>query len=501
MTSDSLSNLSIRALKWNYVGVGLKALLQLSVGVFLARQLGPQAFGLFSAVLLLIGLMNIVAELGLGAALTQKETVTEPDVRAAFTRVMLVGLSLAGLVAVSGRPLASLFGRPELAPFMSASAGPIALQSLGVVSLSMLRRNLEQRAVQLCQLGSYLLGYLGVGLIMAVQGYGAWSLLAAFSAQTLLFSLSLYARVRHSVVPLFRYDSAFFRSFGSRAVFSNITNWLIENVDNLLVGKLFGMNALGTYAIAYNLVRTPINQVVVSVQSVLFAASARAQHQEEALRRAFVATAGGLSLLLMPIFFSVASVAPTIVLALYGERWLDAIPLLAPLALAMPIHALMAIAGPFLWGKGLVGKELQVQLAVAVLLSVVILITANLSLGALAWGVLLVYAVRALWMIAAVSKALRLDWVRLWRSIRGGVLLGAFVSTALWSTDHGLAGWDTPPFARLCADIGLGMALTLGAGLRFRRALSSPDTLWMYDRFVSRMPAPLRMFALQSSPE
>src|SRR5260370_23341614 len=85
-----LMDQSLTALKWNYVGVGVKVLAQFLIGIVLARVLGPQPFGVYSVVLLLIGVGSIVVERGLGSALIQADDATEELIGLAFTRLLLM---------------------------------------------------------------------------------------------------------------------------------------------------------------------------------------------------------------------------------------------------------------------------------------------------------------------------------------------------------------------------------------------------------------------------
>ena len=52
---QSLASKSLTALKWNYIGRFISLTLQFSIGVVLARLLGPEPFGLVAIALFVQG--------------------------------------------------------------------------------------------------------------------------------------------------------------------------------------------------------------------------------------------------------------------------------------------------------------------------------------------------------------------------------------------------------------------------------------------------------------
>lgn len=93
--TTGLAGRSLGALKWNYLGTGIKVLSQLVIGIVLARLLGPEPFGLIALAWLMLGLGNLIADSGLGVALIQKQQISARDIRYVFTLQMLAGTALA----------------------------------------------------------------------------------------------------------------------------------------------------------------------------------------------------------------------------------------------------------------------------------------------------------------------------------------------------------------------------------------------------------------------
>jgi O-antigen/teichoic acid export membrane protein len=454
--SHPLLRRSLHALKWGYLGVAARIVLQLAAQIVLARLLGPAAFGVVAAAVLIVLIAGILVEQGLGVALVQARKLDATDIRAAFTRVVLAAVGASAIIFVTADLVAALFDDPRVAPVLRWMTLALVFQALGAVALGLLKRNLDFKTVQVAQVVSYFVGFFLVGVTCAWLGAGEWSLVAAWTSQTFVASAIQYAKAPHELAPRLRSGPAPLMGFGLRTVVASLANWSIENVDSFMVGRAYGTTMLGDYAIAYNLVRTPANHIVFSLQQVIQPFTAQ-QDDPQMMRRIYLTLLWVVTLVTMPAFFGLGALAPTAIDALYGSEWSDAIPVLLPLALAMPLQAVVAIGGPVLWGSGRVGREIGVSFPVLILLIVVLAAASRISVVAMAWGVWLVYLVRAVWITSRVSAILGLPLLRSLSMLRGGLLVGALTSAVLYAADSLMTQVGMTPVYRL------GVAVVLGA--------------------------------------
>ena len=225
LAHQSLASKSLNALKWNYIGRLISLSLQFSIGVILARLLGPEPFGLVAIALFVQGLGNLFAEGGLGSALIQSQDIDEHDIRSVFTTQMLIGLITSGIIIGLAPLLASFFNEPKATPVIMAMALSFCLQAFGQSANSLLRREFEFKKIQIISIISYCIGYIGIGLPMAFMNYGVWSLVAAQLSQTTLNSITTYFSHRHAIFPLVNPKNCRFLRFGAAITFNNITSW------------------------------------------------------------------------------------------------------------------------------------------------------------------------------------------------------------------------------------------------------------------------------------
>jgi PST family polysaccharide transporter len=492
MTSanTNLLHRSLHALKWNYLGTVVRIGTQFILGIVLARLLGPEPFGLVAIAWLILGLGNLVADFGLVSALVQQKAITDRDVRYVFTLQMLVGVAMTAAIIIAAPWLAGFFHSVDAIPVLRAMGSLFLIQAVGQTATALLRRNLNFKSLQTMSVGSYLFGYVAIGLPMAWNGAGVWSLVAAQLSQALIYSIAVNLHNHHSWRLTFKPDATGMFMFGSKILASNLTSWGISNLDSVIIGRVLGTVNLGFYNRGMNLVASPMNAFTSTLQGVLFPAYARTNGQIEPARRAYLASVGLIAALLIPAFAAVAAIPNTVIAAVYGEQWMQVAVLLTPLALAMPVNAILAVGGPLMSGLGAAGRDAASQAICVLLLIPAVWLAAQVSLEMVAWVVFLVYLLRALLVSHLVLGLVAGTWGQIVRALKGPVVLGLLAALLAGSFDALLLQEVHNPLLRLFIDIGLTAALVMGLLLWLGRYLLSSETLGVTANIASKLPKP-----------
>ncbi len=449
---------SIHAALWGASGSALQIALQFGIQVVLARLLGPEQYGLFAMAAAVISLGGFFTY-GLATGLVQKRTLGDTDVCFANFWQLVVGAAVAAAVFALAGPAAAFFQEPRVAPLIQALAVLCLVQALSAVSGALLNRDLDLKSVQLASLGAYALGYGLVGVPLALAGYGVDALVMAFLVQTVAVAAIQYARKRHALGLLVRHPEAgWFLRYAAAVSATQINNWTLMQLPRFVVGRLLPSTAVGLYVMPYNLV-TQLAGTVSGVQTPLFSAGARVQGDSARLRSVFLTMLAVTALLGAPAFIGMAAAAHTLVLAVYGEAWLESAPLLCAFALAMPLYIATAMGTPMLWNSGRTTQELTSQFPIVFVLAAGAWVAAQHSLAAVAWVMLGIFALRFVVITAAACRALRLGLRDVARACQAGVLVSVVVAAAILFVDP-LA--DQPQLA-LALDITAGLAVQLAA--------------------------------------
>lgn len=445
----SLTDRAFSAAKWNYLGNGTRVLSQFLIGLVLARLLGPEAFGLVAIGWLVIGIGKLFSDFGFSAALIQMPELTQRDIGFVSTAQVAVGglLTLGGYIAAPY--LANFFHQPDATGILRAMASLFLIQSFGQAATALLNRTLKFKLTQTANVVSYLIGYVIIGIPCAYLGMKAWSLVAAQLVQSALYSVMVVVFSGIKLRPSLSPDSPGLFKFGSKVIGANLSSWGILNLDSVIIGRLFSVADLGLYNRAMALVGTPVGAMTTSMQGVLFAACSRSQGNLPNIKKVYLGVARLLALASLPIFVTAAVVPETIIAGLYGHQWLAAAPLLPPLALAMPLHALLAIVGPVLMAIDKVGMELKAQLLTLLIMMPVLYFASRYSMVAVAWSVLFIYFVRWLVLMLAIRSALSLRFKEIGEALFAPFVCSLMVAVPAWCINSLLV--EAEAFQRLLA--------------------------------------------------
>ncbi len=446
----SLGGKSISAVFWGAGGAGLRMVLQLGTQIALARLLGPVEYGVFAIGAIVIGFSAFFSDVGLAYGLIQKREVNDRDVRFVVTWQVILGSVVTAFIAFAASPIATFFGEPRAASVVSALSALCFVNALTAPALNLLKRDLDFKSIQVDFLASYVVGYLFFGLPMAVLGFHVWALVWAWLMQSIVNGLLLYRRTHHALRPLIWYEEARVQgSYAGTVLATNMLNWVISNIDRVIIGRVLPSRELGIYSNTFNLLYSPTNSVLGVLQPVFFSASSRLASQSESSRisSGFLALAAAIALFVLPVFLSVAAVSKTFILTLYGTPWVSAADVCIPLALAMPLYLLLGMSTPLLWTAGQASTEFRAQWPLALAWAAMCWQLAPMGVEAVAWGCFWLFLARCALVIRAALPLLGLRIFDLWQAIRGGVLVSLVVACVAVAVDASLN--DFRPTVRL----------------------------------------------------
>ncbi len=359
MTStNDINTKAVSAVKWATAGTVLKFAIQLIAQVILARLLGPENYGLFAIGMVVLNFSNFLADFGFSWALVQHPSITDNDIRFAFTWQLISGI-LATLALYALAPsIAAYFNDLRLVPIVRWLSVCCLLTAITTPGSNLLRRKLDFRWLNLIQIISYVVGYLVIGVPLAMHGAGVWTLVCAWLGQAVCLFVLTYFRSPHSMKLLFWYEGArTSTSVGSTVFITNLCNWFLNNLDRVFLGRYLNAQAVGIYSVGYNLANTPNSLFLAALQPAFLATGARLQDDRNKLREAYLSVIAAIAILIAPLFILLALVSNDLVAVLYGQKWLGSGPVLAILALSMPLYIAWGMSTPILWNTG--GKHLE----------------------------------------------------------------------------------------------------------------------------------------------
>lgn len=395
----------------------------------LARLLDPKDFGLVGMVTAVIGVFNVFKDFGLSAAAVQRSKITQEQASTLFWINILVGVTL-GFVTVAMAPLIVIFYHEQrLFGVTAVLAAAFPFNAAGVQHASFLERQMRFTTLSLIDVGSMLVST-AVGVAMAMRGFGYWALVATTVLTPLVFSICVWATARwvpgrpHRQVGI----GSMIR-FGGTLTVNGLLMYFASNFDKVLLGRFWGVESLGIYGRAYQLINIPTDNLNSAAGTVTFAALSRLQSEPSRLRSYFLK---GYSLVLslsIPIAFTCALFAQDMILVFLGPKWKSAAIVFRLLVPTTLVYAIINPLGWLLSSLGMVGRGLKISLVLGPVMIAGYLL--GLPYGpkgvAFAYSAVMVLCVFPLvaWAIRGTVVSIHDILLTVWRPMISGIVAAA----------------------------------------------------------------------------
>jgi teichuronic acid exporter len=183
-----------------------------------------------------------------------------------------------------------------------------------------------------------------IGVIMALAGYGVWSLAVQQISRATIRTICLWLLRLWWPSLIFSIKSlgAMF-SYGSRLFISGLLNQIFDNIYLLVIGKLFSAADLGFFSRSKNIQEIPSNTLAGMVGRVTFPVFSTMQDDPVRLKRGLKKALTILVMVNIPMMIGLAVIARPLVIVLLTEKWSESIPylqLLCMIGLLYPVHVI-----------------------------------------------------------------------------------------------------------------------------------------------------------------
>lgn len=304
-----------------YAGTLVTGLGQLGVTAVLARLLTPEDYGLAGLAAVYIGLAAVLSQFGIMSALIQRPELTPRYVRAGFTATILIGAFTTALVWLTAPLAAQALGDADLTPVIRGLSFSFVLANPGVVAEALLQRHLAWRTLMWADVAAFVIGYALPALALAAGGYGVWALVGSAVGLNFVRAMALLALQPHPKWPRIGPEIRELLRYGSGFTLARVFNYGAGQGDNLVVGRVLGIVALGYYNRAFKLMLIPVTYFATVTTRVFFPVMSRLQGEQSRLRAAYLTGAAVLGLVSAPLGALMVVLAPEIVGVVLGPKW------------------------------------------------------------------------------------------------------------------------------------------------------------------------------------
>lgn len=332
-------------LKWNIVNQIATQFIFIWFSIYLARLLGPEAYGLVGMITVLSGFASIFVDFGFASSVIYYQIKTDYQLSSIFWFNLFIGIFIYSVFFILAPFISDFYNEPQLTLLTRVICVGIIISALSSLQGVLLSKEINFKKKVIIQWCSTILSYC-VGFLLAFKGFGVWSIVFMSLTSSAVGSLILWSTSSWKpsfyfsfaeLKPLIKYST----SVGTNSIFSYFT----RNVDNLLIAKFAGEGALGLYTNAYRLMMLPVSNIAGIFSGVLFSGFSKMGNDKKKIGAIYLKTISLISFITFPLMVGVFSIAKELVLVFYGSAWAGAIPLIKILSLLGALQSILFLNG------------------------------------------------------------------------------------------------------------------------------------------------------------
>lgn len=423
----------LQRLAWRVTG--------LATTIIMARILVPEDFGLVAIATTVFGVIDALSQFGFDRALIRNQNAGREHYDTAWT-LSILRSTIAGLVLWSGAGFAADFFEDErladIVKVLAVVAFIRGFQNVGVVNFQKQLWFGQDLKFRLYARAGFFVTVVALGLLW--RDY--WALVAGICAEYVLLVALSY--VMHDYAP--RLSLKAWREilgFSKWILANNVITFLNTRLDYFVVSKVAGAETLGFYSVANQLSTMASSAITAPATHSMFPGFAKVADERARLADLYLKSVGILTMIAMPAAVGVACLAEPVVMVLFGQQWLQAVPLVQVLALYGIVRVTFGNATSVMLAAG--RPDLPAALAaarLAVLLPLLIWATSVAGAYGAAWAVFVSAVFRMLLNFIFIRRLLALRWIEIFTALWRTLTASLAMALVLWAAAD---LWTLPP--------------------------------------------------------
>lgn len=340
---------TVKGLFWGYLEKLGGEFVSLVVSIFLARLLGPEAYGIIPLITVFTSILNVIVQGGFASALVQKKSADSLDFSTVFFFQILFSLVLFAGMFFAAPFIADFYNNELLTPMIRVLSSTIIIGAVNNVQHAFVSKTMQFKKFFFASFtGTVVSGVVGVVLAIIITSYtgnpvyGAWALIAQKLTDQIIDTIFLWFTLKWRPLLSFsfkRLKSLF--SYGWKILTSTIIDSIYRNLNTLIIGKAYSSSDLAYYNKGNTYPNIIMNNLNQAIQKVLFPALSSHQDNVEKVKHMTRRAMKTSAYLVFPAMMGFAAIGEAFIYILLGEAWMPAVPFLwiACFNFAMwPIH-------------------------------------------------------------------------------------------------------------------------------------------------------------------
>lgn len=311
-----------------------KMIIQFISGIILARLLTPYDYGCIGMLTIFMTLAEAFIDGGFGSALIQKKRPSQEDYSTIFWWNIGMAVLMYAIIYLISPWVARFYEIPLLCDVLRVQGLVLFLFAFNIIQRNQLRKTLNFKAISIVTIVTSIVS-LVLTVWMAYRGFGVWALVSQNLVTAAIPAVVFWFYLKWRPRWVFSWQS--FKElfgFGFYMFLSHLVNHFSQQIQGLLIGKIYSPTTMGYYSKANGTERLASQSISQIMTQVTYPLYAEMQDDKKALINVIKRLTSTIAFVTFPLMFILLLDAKPIFLILYSDRWLDSVPYFQVLCIA-----------------------------------------------------------------------------------------------------------------------------------------------------------------------
>ena len=364
-------------------------LVSVVVSILLARWLYPDDFGVIALILVFIAFAEVITDGGFNTALIQKKDADATDFSTIFYASVVIAVFMYFVLFFSAPLISGFYEMESLTRIIRVLSLTLPFYVLNSIQRAYVAKEMLFDKLFVSSFVSVLISGV-IGCVMALKGFGVWSLVAQKISNQALVTVTMWYTVKWRPVLRFSFNS--FKTlfgYGWKIFMTNFIITLFVKIRHLIIGKLFTASNLA-YFERGDLFPSYIGDNLISaVQSVLLPTLSEQQDDRARVKSMMRRSTKSTALITCPIMAGLFVAAQPLTILLLTEKWLPVVPFIQIMCVSNIFKPLTISNAEAIKAMGYSNIILKLEIIKKIVDVIILVVSCQIGLMAIAYGVAL----------------------------------------------------------------------------------------------------------------
>lgn len=236
--------------KWNFIGYVFQYMLKIVFGIFLARLLSPNIFGLFAIIVALTSISEVLLNSGMKTSIIRSSNINDYELTSIFLYNIFLGVIFFVIYNLLAPIIAQFYDEKNLILCIRYFSLSFILRSFTIAFKANVERLMKYKELSIINISCSLFSSL-LAVIFALKGFGIFALIFSFLFSDLLnLLMSVYwgrFNVRYVTSEIFLKSIHPHFKFGINILLSRLFEMIVSKIDVVLFARISPVAVIGLF--------------------------------------------------------------------------------------------------------------------------------------------------------------------------------------------------------------------------------------------------------------